>query len=565
MKQKLRLLPERVEKLAGGGICVFVGIMMLILTSTAFLFTTGMEIVKAGAGMDTTVNRIFELEESVIYYSDFLPGNLILLAISLIGCMLLLKAVSKLRFRYQAAILVVWTLALGMIWVFSSQVKPSYDSAYVTSSALAFSRGDFTDMSGTYLREYPYQLGYIQLCEIIFRAVALFGGTPGKTLILQAANVVFLAGSYVGLLGIAAMLFPDTRVRHITFLLLLFCAQPILSCVFTYGIVPGICFAVWAILFQILWFKKDKFSCGILSALCIGLAVLVKSNNLIVLIAMMIVAALRFFKRKQYVKDIAVILAACIWALTFPTMVRMAYEHRSGVELEPGIPYVSWIAMGLSESRRAPGWYSNVSSNATFKDLGSDADVMAEYSKDIIKKRITYFTEHPQYTRDFFYRKYVSQFNETTYQSIWNNIVRKQYKEKNAFASWVCGDGQTAVKRYMDAFSQLVFVGFLMAIFLMLRRHDYTALILPLSVLGGMLFHLLAEGKSQYILPYFILMLPVAAWGIVWICSRTGRIARKRITVYLNAEKRGIFLNKLLKRFAVKTNAEDASSASVEV
>ena len=42
MKLKHRNLPELAEKLAGGGICVFVGIMMLILTSTAFLFTTGM-------------------------------------------------------------------------------------------------------------------------------------------------------------------------------------------------------------------------------------------------------------------------------------------------------------------------------------------------------------------------------------------------------------------------------------------------------------------------------------------------------------------------------------------
>ena len=555
MKLKRRNLPELAEKVAGGGICVFVGIMMLILTSTAFLFTTGMEIVKEGAGMDTTVNRIFELEESVVYYSDNFLWNLIVLAISLIGCRLLLSAASKLRFRYQAAILVVWTLAIGLIWVFSSQVKPSYDSAYVTDSARAFAEGDFSDMSGSYLREYPYQLGYIQLCEIIFRAAALFGGMTHKTLILQAANVVFLAAAYVGLLGIAAMLFPDTRVRHITFLLLLFCAQPILSCVFTYGIVAGICFAVWAILFQILWFKRDKYVYGILSALCIGFAVLVKSNNLIVLIAMMIVAALRFFKRKQYVRDIAVILAACIWALTFPTMVRMTYEHRSGVQLAPGVPYVSWFAMGLSESRRAPGWYSNAASNVTFQNLGSDPEAMSEYSKKLIKERIGYFKDHAQYTRDFFYRKYVSQFNETSYQSIWNNNVRKQYKEKNAFAKWVCGDGQTAVKRYMDVFAQLVFVGFLTAVFLMLRKRDYTALVLPLSVLGGMLFHLLAEGKSQYILPYFMLMLPVAAWGIVWICSRAGRFACARLSAYIGAGKGGKLLKKTLKRFNVKAEA----------
>ena len=527
MKNKARALLNRTETLGGAAICVLTGIFTLILTLTAFLFTTGMEIVESGMGMDSTVNRIFDHQESVVYYSDPFVGNLIFLAVSVVGCRLLLPLVSKLRLRYEAVTVAVWTLAIGLVWVFSSQVKPTYDSAYVAESALAFAQGDFSDLKGEYLNEYPFQLGYIFLCELILRGAILLGNAPDTFLILQAANVCFLALAYVGLLALSSLLFKDRRARHLTFLLLLFCAQPTVACVFTYGIVPGICFAVWAIAFQALWFKKNEWVYGLLSAVCIGLAVLFKNNNLIVLIALLIVAALRLFRRGRFVKDLAVMLAAIVCAASFPTTVRVLYERRGGTEMDPGLPYISWIAMGLSESRRAPGWYSNVTSNVKYEELNSDPEALAEYSKEVIRDRLAYFEAHPQYTRDFFYRKYVSQFNETTYQSLWNNTVREQYREKSGVAAWACGEGEATVKRYMDLFAQLVFVGLLVCLALMLRRRDFSALILPLAVLGGMLFHLLAEGKSQYILPYFVLMLPAAAWGLTAVCDRTQRLARR--------------------------------------
>ena len=39
-------------------------------------------------------------------------------------------------------------------------------------------------------------------------------------------------------------------------------------------------------------------------------------------------------------------------------------------------------------------------------------------------------------------------------------------------------------------------------------------------VLGGLLYHLLFEAKSQYALPYFALLVPLAAWGLSRLFSR---------------------------------------------
>ncbi|MEE3472934.1 MAG: hypothetical protein VZR24_20035, partial [Butyrivibrio hungatei] len=53
-------------------------------------------------------------------------------------------------------------------------------------------------------------------------------------------------------------------------------------------------------------------------------------------------------------------------------------------------------------------------------------------------------------------------------------------------------------------------------IWMILRRKLTTAgLILPVAILGAILYHMLFEAKSQYILPYFILMIPFAVYGFV--------------------------------------------------
>ena len=66
----------------------------------------------------------------------------------------------------------------------------------------------------------------------------------------------------------------------------------------------------------------------------------------------------------------------------------------------------------------------------------------------------------------------------------------------------------------MNQHQQLVFLGVLLSIPALIKKRDILSCILPLIILGGLMYHLLFEAKSQYALPYFILMLPVAAAGL---------------------------------------------------
>ena len=81
----------------------------------------------------------------------------------------------------------------------------------------------------------------------------------------------------------------------------------------------------------------------------------------------------------------------------------------------------------------------------------------------------------------------------------------------------------------MNQYQSLIFIGvFLWLIFSFWREkglEDHTLLI---TIIGGFLFHMLWEAKGRYILPYFVMMLPMAAVGLSRTAARAEGWLRKR-------------------------------------
>ena len=176
--------------------------------------TTGMEIIGDGEDVDSVVIRIFKAQESVIFHQDDMLLNVIMLAVFGIICFLILPKMKKLTLRKELIFMTVWTLVTGVIWVNSSMVQPTFDSAYITEYAQKFASGDYSGMSDKYLQEYPFQLGYIFMAEILYRIANANFGEQETTIFIQVMNVVFLTLIYDGFLLINHELFEDKRVRH---------------------------------------------------------------------------------------------------------------------------------------------------------------------------------------------------------------------------------------------------------------------------------------------------------------------------------------------------------------
>lgn len=64
-----------------------------------------------------------------------------------------------------------------------------------------------------------------------------------------------------------------------------------------------------------------------------------------------------------------------------------------------------------------------------------------------------------------------------------------------------------------------VFILFTLGIYFMFlyKKTNISTVLLPLVLLGGFGYHLLFEGKSQYILTYIVLLLPYASYALCTI------------------------------------------------
>ena len=493
--------------------------IMLLLTANAFLHTTGMEIVPEGQEVINIVNSKPCGMETVVYYNDVLLTNIIWFLLFFAVFFVFADRAKKIRFKYLLIFVFLWTFIFGFIWVNSSMVAPTFDSMMVTEASEEFARGDYglltTDMR--YFKDYSFQLGYVFFNEIFIRIHLLFGEYT-DLIFLQVINVFMLAASYVGIMLINNKVFEDKRVGGVTALLLTVNIAPVISASFLYGIIPGFCFAVWGLYMLLVFIDGKKISVTvpacILSAFFLMLSVMLKTNNMIVLVAAVGIAVVNMAKKGKVLPGLFYIFIAVILCSGVSSAVVKMYERRSGADLGEPIPFVSWFSLGMNEASNAPGWFNVDATVGNYELNDHDPEKAAESSKRQIMDRLLYFCEDPQYANDFFYKKFVSQWNETTYQSLWNNKVRGQYANKKALAYWACYENEAGVRRYMDIYAQFVFFAVLAGLVFLIKDNNFNASIFPLVILGGVLYHIMAEAKSQYAMPYFILMSGFAGYGL---------------------------------------------------
>ncbi len=80
------------------------------------------------------------------------------------------------------------------------------------------------------------------------------------------------------------------------------------------------------------------------------------------------------------------------------------------------------------------------------------------------------------------------------------------------------GKGNRLLCLFMDSYQLLVY-GMGLALLVLTRKEKYPLewYLLLTVILGGVLFHTIWEAKSRYVLPYFVMMLPLAAAGLALV------------------------------------------------
>lgn len=514
MKQgKSRKIGDGLDRLGAGVVLVMSFGFLLFLTGVAYWETSSV----------TMANKTGELVES---YRDNIFLNALILVILLSSLYLFYRHRDDISLQKIELVLMSWTLVIGLAFIVSVKLySPWYsDSFYLTTAAQRAARGDMSGLD-TYFIRFPFQLGFVLYEELFFRiCLLLIPGLPEGyyCLMLQGVNLLWLMFSYHALIKIAGNLFCSIRIQKMTALLFFFCIPAFMSCTFLYGNIPALGCGVAAMWMFTEFTKRYRLRYGLLCAALMGIAVALKMNLLIFFVALGAVWLIELIK-KFSVKSALCFVLMVLAVFAMRRLPQDLYERRSGMSFGEGIPLSGWLAMGMSEGHAAPGWYKEDNTVAIFSRSGNDPEAVKENAKKVIAERTEFFKNNPGEARDFFSVKLRSQWNEPTYGSVWINRTHPSYGVKGGLYRVLCSDENKVAKGMMNQYQQLIFLGTLLALFMMWKERSTKECLLLIAVLGGVLYHLMFEAKSQYALSYFILMVPMAANGLCGLFLRISK------------------------------------------
>lgn len=464
--------------------------------------------------------------EKIIFEMDNIALNIFCTAIFAVFVFKMKKHYdffAKVDLRFMEIGLVVYTILLGLIWIFSVSSIPAADSQNVFETATGASIGDYTSITGngafynseyygghSYYNFYPFQLGFVFISEIIYRIFGISSSMP-----IQVINVICVAAAYLGIAKITKLIFKRRSIEFITILLLAGCLQPMLFCTFVYGNIIGMCCAIWASYFLIRYFQTSKYILLLPCAALLVLATMAKYNNMIYLVAFVIMLIVHTVREKKW-QSIAFALALCVATVGVSNLIILSYENRANTELADGVSQTMYLDMGLNDSYMAPGWYNGIALE-TYKSSNLDNKIADQRAWNDIRNRMNIFGSNPGYAIDFFGKKIVSQWNEPTFESIWVSEVKSHSYNVNSIGNGIYnGSLGQFFELYFNLYIQILYLLFVLGIYCLFlkRRTNIETTLLLLVVLGGFGYHLLFEGKSQYILTYIPLLIPTAAFGM---------------------------------------------------
>lgn len=405
---------------------------------------------------------------------------------------------------------------LGAAWLVVSGVELRADSLKMSQIAQRWIQGDYSDFdTGEYLFCYPYQLGYGLLLEGVYR---LFGA--GNFQVVEWLNLACILASFWMLGAFARMLLPqDSEGSGLTAVVAAGAVCAVFYTVFVYGNVPGMTFAFAGLYFQLRWQRGGKAGWMLLSGVCTALSIWLKTFGLIFLVAQIILLILHAARqRRPGMLAWVLVLLVCWQGLDKGAQAWMS--GRIGHEMNQGGPMVLTIAMGMQmpeEGTMAEGWFNNYNQD-TYRTADYDSELASERGRQAIADRLEEFADDPQMALEFYKNKTLSQWSEPTYESLWLSFPMDsvwQDEPLTAFQKAVYQGGlNLLLEGWMDLYQSLVWLWATIYVAARRKKLEVPQLAPGLVILGGFLFQLLWEAKSQYTMVYFLMAIPYASGGL---------------------------------------------------
>lgn len=497
-------IKDKIFKLEGLAVCVvhWIGIFMFFLLSLASLIYT--RYFPADYDGEIPLNRV------AIFPLTLLGMAVIALGIVYAGNWIL-KDAQKEEQRLATLLwaVLLWVAAVGTMWVVISRCDPISDQLMVVSSAQRFLEGNYGRFDySKYLFMHPHQIGLVAYSELIF---GIFGRDNNLAFLMM--NVVWIVVAVFAGYRITRFLFQEKRISAYYLLLAGSCAPFLIYSSYFYGDVLAASLSLFSIWQLLRYLCKGKKSGVVFLMLGMSSAVLIRNNSMIVAIACLCVLLVQALSRLRWQYLLCAVLMM-VGIAAGRQGLRGYYASCIGRPLNEGMPMILYISMGMQEGDKEAGWYNGESMYTYQSVCEYDGVRAAEIGKEEIRERAKEFVSHPLYAADFYWRKFNSQWSEPTYGCFIMTYATEHERGSIANSAYL-GKINRLLDAFMDSYQLLIYG--MVLLLLISSRKEKKALewYLPLIVIiGGILFHTIWEAKSRYVLPYFIMMLPMAAAGL---------------------------------------------------
>lgn len=350
-----------------------------------------------------------------------------------------------------------------------------------------------------YMHLYKQQISLAFIYSIFFRAIK-FDIMESLRVINLIANIAIIFALYKINNQLSKKY--QTNKTRLLFFILTFMSIIMLS-TFIYGDIPSIALGLFSVYFIMKYIENREVKYSIFASICMMIAYMMRMNILIFIIAIVMYLIFNFFKDikksnfKENLVNFAVILIYIIISIFPAVIVQNFYINKYDLDKEKNYPITSYLLMGVSESDRGNGWYNEKTAEYALKNPEKAAEEYKEYLKD----RLLFFWENKGEAFDFYKQKITSMWAENTYSAVVNNTSNENRIER--------------VTKILTFYQKtlLIVMCICSITFLIQNRKNlnYEVILLVTIFIGGFLFHILWEAKSRYILPYIIILIPLAS------------------------------------------------------
>lgn len=456
--------------------------------------------------------------EDVFYVKDNAFLNIIIIVLISLFCIFFKEKALKLISGNEKKMVMfnsLWLFILLACFVFFTKLYPLYDQAKIINTVRHLFSYDYSDfLPGGYMDTNSQQWGIMYYFYLLCKLT----GSLNIPLI-QLFNVVFLVLMNFYIYKISMQLFSEKYAALIHLAMCLF-IQNWSYVTFVYGNLGSTCFGVIGLYYLIGFIREQSFKRRLGYAVIIGLtlsiSILFKQNLIIFLVAAICVSIYGLItdKKASYVTVIAASLA-CFFLTSF--IVSQITVNMTKMETQ-GIPATCYIAMGLMDNNtKGPGWYNGYNTE-TYMSSGCLTLKADNEAKKGIAASIDRFKNNPVNAISFFARKIITQWTEPTYESLYIMYGRDAIDEMPPWFLTIANPTERVnsyIRSVMNLIQLLIFFGAFLY-FVLNKNHISTEkLVLPIVFIGGFLFHILWEAKSQYAIMYVIVIIPYSVVGFL--------------------------------------------------